>query len=319
MVKKKSASSNAVRQAETSVRAIRARTKKLLKNAQLDIKQYRKQVSTLKKQGIVSKRIHAGKHQPTRYMLSKLKQFKPVALGHELAIPLLKLSPHRARQYTEKGIARQVGKFLTVPKTAAKQKADIYKGNIRRVTRMRQGEERIITFPTRLEDMHDVLVWLKQNEAMLNEQLGPNSQFGFQISGNNSIVGAGSIRELILYLQRYNGTDPRERGNIFNGDSHEIVKEFVLMEFVPAKGKVGPSLEPYYGVKRHSKHYGKRRKDIGKYEHIRLENARKRRASLRMAESIDESEARLAKQREYDRARANIRREQRMAKKLLGD
>lgn len=320
MVKKKDAASKAVSQAERSVRLIRARSKQLLKAAQLDVHQYRHELSVLKKQGIVAKRIQPRSHQPTRYMLGKLKQFKGVATGHELAVPISKVSMHRARQYTEKGIASRIGKFLLVPKTSAKQKADVYKGHIRTTTELVRGEEEVIKFPSRLEDMHDILNWLADNEKMVNELKGPKGQLGFQLAGHNSRVGLANVKELISYLQKYDGSDPRLRGNIFNGKSRKLVTEFVLIRFRPGKGEtVQPHMEPYYGVKRYSRGRGKDRKDQQRGEAYRREKERDRKARQRLAEDKESHEDRLAKQRQRDRASANDRREKRMAKKLMGD
>jgi hypothetical protein len=319
MVKKKDAASKAVSQAELSVASIRKRTKKILKSAQLDIKQYRKQLATLKKQGVVSKRVNAARHKPTRYMVGKIKKFKGVALGHELAVPLNKLSTHRAREYVENAMAKRIGKFITVPKTSAKQKADIFKGHVRITTQLKYGEEEVILFGSRFEDMHDILNWLRENEQRVNDLKGPHGQLGFQISGFNSRVGLANVRELIAYLEQYDGTNPSYRGNLFNGDSHKIAQEFVIIRFRPnRRGPMHPTMEPYYGIKRRSKHANTRRAQ-SRYEHYKRENARKRKASQRLAEDKEAYENRLAKQRERDRRNANARREKRMAKKLLGD
>lgn len=318
MVKKKDAASKAVRQAQRSAATIRARSKELLKRAELDVRNYRKQLTVLKKQGIISERISTRSHNPTRYMLGKLKKFKGVALGHELAVPVSKVSPHRARQYTEKGIASQVEKFLIVPKTAAKQKADVYKGHIRTTAELRSGQEEVIKFPSRLEDMHDVLDWLADNEAMLNELKGSKGQLGFQLSGHNSRVGLANVRELIKYLQKYDGSDPRLRGNIFKGkSSKQVVTEFVLIKFRPSSRSVKPDMEPYYGVKRYSRQ--KDRKDDRRGEDYKREKERKRKARQRMAESHEAHQKRIDKQRARDQAKANDRREARMFKKLMGD
>jgi hypothetical protein len=320
MVKKKSGASSSVRQAEKSVKAIQARSKQLLKRAELDVRGYRKQLTALKKQGIVSKRINTRSHQPTKYMLGKLRKFKGVALGHELAVPITKISTHRARQYTEKGIASQIGKFLVVPKTAVRQKADVYKGHIRTTTELKRGVEEVIKFPARLDDMHDVLNWLAENEQIVNELKGPKGQLGFQLAGHNSRVGLANVRELIKYLQKYDGSDPRLRGNIFGKTSKNLVTEFVLIRFRPGRGETAhPQMEPYYGVKRYSRGRGKDRKDERRNEEYRRENERKRKARQRMAESAEAHEQRLERQRQRDRARANDRRERRMAKRLLGD
>jgi hypothetical protein len=319
LVKRKDAASIAVRQAQLSVRAVRARSKELLRRAELDVKSYKHQLSVLKKQGIVAKRIKPRSHKPTHYMIKKLKQFRGVATGHELAVPVSKISPHRARQYTEKGIASRIGKFLVIPKTAAKQKADVYKGHIRTTTELRRGQEEVIKFPSRLDDMHDVLNWLVENEQMINELKGPKGQLGFQLSGHNSRVGLANVKELISYLHKYDGSDPRLRGNIFNGSSKRIVTEFVLIRFRPGKGSNVPEMEPYYGVKRYSRGRGKDRKDQRRGEEYRRERERDRKARQRLSEDTQAHERRLSIQRERDRKRANDRREQRMAKKLMGD
>lgn len=320
MVKRKDAASEAVRQVERSLAEIRKRSKKLLKRANLDVKEYRKQLSTLKKQGLVSKRINAARHHPTRYMLKKIKTFKDVAVGRELAFPIAKLSPHRARQYVEKGIAQRIGKFITVPRTAVKQKADVYKGHIEITTQLNKGEERVIHMPAYLEDMHDVLEWLAENEDKVNELKGSKGQLGFQLQGHNSRVGLANVKELISYLQRYDGSDPRLRGNIFNGHSKQVRAEFVIIRFRPGKGKEPtPQMEPYFGVKRYSKGRGKKdRKDARRGEERRRENERLRKARQRMAEDKEQHERRLERQRQRDRARANDRREKRMHDKLMG-
>jgi hypothetical protein len=319
LVKKKSASAKAVRQVERSVRDIRARSKALLKSAQLDVREYRKQLATLKKQEIVSRRVDVRSHFPTRYMMNKIKKFKGVALGHELAVPISRISSHRARQYTEKGIASKIEKFLIVPKTAARQKADVYKGHIRTTTELNRGDEEVIKFPTTLDDMHDVVNWLRDNEQMINELKGGKGQLGFQLSGHNSRVGLANVRELISYLMKYDGSDPRLRGNIFSGSSKKLVTEFVLIRFRPGKGSNVPQMEPYYGVKRYSKGREKDRKDQRRGEEYRREKEREKKARQRFAEDAETYENRLAKQRQRDRANANARREKRMAKRLLGE
>lgn len=320
MVKKKDAASKAVRQAEMSVRAVRAHAKKLLSRAQLDVREYRRELKNLKKQQIVSKRINAATHQPTRYMIRKIKKFKGVAVGHELAIAVKKMSPHRARLYSEKGLARIVDGFLLRPKTAAKQKIKVHKDHIQITTELQRGQEDVIPLPTRLEDMHDILNWLYENEQMVNELKGPKGQLGFQLAGHNSRVGLANVKELTKYLQKYDGSDPRLRGNIFNGHSRQIASEFVIIRFRPAKGgKAQPTMDPFYGVKRYSKGRRKDRKDERRGDDYRRKRERERKARQRMAEDKDQHKARLAKQRQRDRERSNERREKRMAKRLIGE
>jgi hypothetical protein len=322
LVKKKSAIDSALRQAKADVARINKQKQQLLKRANLDIRGYRKELSTLKKQGVVSARINAAQHNPTRYMVSKLKKFKGVASGRELAVPISKMSVHRAREYTEKGIAERVGKFLVVPKTAAKQKADIYKGNIRIRTGLANGEETVIKFPVSLHDLTDFIEWAEDHADILNIERGPSDQFGFQIFGHNAKRGFPNIQSLVNYLMRYDGSTDEygtSRSNLQGTPLDRM--DFVLMRFRPTKGRgdqVHPQLEPYYGKKKYSSK-GKRGQGNKKYvEDYRRERNAQRVNKFRMSETKAERERRLEKQREYDRQRANERREERMSKRLLG-
>jgi hypothetical protein len=123
-------------------------------------------------------------------------------------------------------------------------------------------------------------------------------------------VGLANVKELIKYLQRYDGSDPRLRGNIFNGHSRQLVTEFVLIRFRPGRGeKVQPHMDPYYGVKRYSRGREKDRKDQRRNDHYRKENERKRKARQRAAEDEEQYKERIEKQRNRDRSKANERRE----------
>lgn len=318
--KPKSEASRAVSQARKQAKSFQKQAKNILKRAQLNVREYRKELAALQKQQLVAKRIETKTHKPTRYMLRKIKTFKGVATGHELAVPVGKMSPHRAREYTEKGIAQLIDKYLVFPKTAVRQRADIYKGRIRTREPIGRGELQVIKFPTRLEDMHDVMNWLSQNEQSLMELKGPRDQFGFQLQGHNSLRGLPSVKDLIAYLSKYDGTT-KQRGNIFNGHSKIVRQEFVLFRFRPAPGSGGqPELEPYYGVKRYSKKKGElrgREKQLSAEYHKKKE--RERKARYRLQENQDEHDARIERQRAYDRSRSNERREARMGKRLMGD
>lgn len=325
MVKRNSAANDDLRQAQLSKKLAQAKAKKLLANAKLDIREYRKELSTLKKAGLVSKRIHAGRHKPTRYMISKINAFKPIALGHEIAIPIKKMSPHRLREYVENGLAsvRKFGKqqVVTRPRTHEKQRIDVHKGHIRVITQLERGQEEIIPLGTRLNDITDVYRWLEMNADRLNELGGSRAQFGFQIFGHNSRRGFPNVQELIKYLQLYNGATydfNYQRGDI--QDKRLDYIEFVLIKFRPGRKSNRPQMEPYLGEKRYSRKSGElrgREKELSRK--YRMETNRQRQYRKRLDETKEEKEARLAKQREYDRARANERREKRMAKKLLGE
>jgi hypothetical protein len=311
---KNSAATRALRQAEIEAKNVRKRASKLLQRARLDLKGYRKELTTLQKQGVISKRITPLKHIPTRYMVAKLKKFKSVAVGHELAVPIKKLSAHTQRTYLERGLAQRIGNFFVIPKTAEKQRADIHKGHIRVTTQLDRGDEQVIKIPARMEDLNNFLQWADDNETLLNNLKGPRDQFGFQLFGHNAKIGFPNIQALIAHLNKYNHILGNHRA------SKQAIQEFVLIRFRPSKrGPVHPSIEPYFGEKKYSNKRKKGRKEERRNDENRREKERKRKARYRMQEGIADHKARIERQRKYDRERANYRREERMSKRLMGD
>lgn len=308
------AASRGLRQAQIDLKNARKRARKLLQRARIDLKEYRKELKTLQKQGIVSKRIVPFKHIPTRYMVSKLKKFKGVAVGHELAVSAKRLSAHTQRLYLERGLAQRIGNFFVVPKTAEKQRADIHKDHIRITTQLNRGDEQVIKIPARLEDLNNFLQWANDNETLLNNLKGPRDQFGFQLFGHNAKVGFPNIQALIAHLNKYAHILGNHRA------SKQAIQEFVLIRFRPSKrGLVHPTIEPYYGEKKYSNKRPKSRKEQRRNEEYRREKERKRKARYRMQENVEQHQTRIENQRNYDQRMSNERREKRMAKRLMGD
>lgn len=327
MVKKKDAASEALRQAELDVKAIRRKRKEILKRANLDLREYRRELQTLQKQHLVSPRIVTSKHQPTRYMIRKLKAFKAIATGHEIAVPASQLSPHRLRDYVEKGLAsiQKFGKqqIVSIPKTAEHQKLVVEKGHLATITSLPRGTERVIKFPTTISDLQDFLKWAETNADTLQQLKGPQDQFGFQIFGHNSKQGFPFIggkngnpnSELVAYLSKYNHILDDRRAR------KQAIEEFVLIRFRSKPGKpMHPEMEPYYGAKKYSrKAQEKRGREKKLASEYRKQSNRQRQRKYRLNETPEQYEARLEKQRKYDQQRANDRREKRMAKRLMGD
>lgn len=312
MARRKSDIERAVSQAQSRVKEIRQRSKQLLKRAQMDVREYRKELSTLKKQGIVSKRINAARHYPTRYMLGKVKKFKGVATGRELAVPIEKLSLHRARQYIQKGTAKREGKFLILPKTAAKQRADVIKGHLATYTTLGWGEERVIFLPFEATDLNEFIAQLHDHESEINQLKEPTEQFGFQLYGHNAKRGFPSVNGdesgLLYYLEtkyRHILSDPKAAMKAF--------QNFVLIRFKNREGM--PNMEPYTGVKTYDR---KHRKSDPYYQEVLRKRASQRKANQRSLETEEQRKRRLDLQRKRDQARANERREERMSKNLLG-
>lgn len=310
MPKRKNDAERALSQAKKNADSYRRKAKQLLKAAKLDVKEYKKELAQLKKQGIVSKRIDARSHKPTRYMLTKIRKFKDVATGHAMAIPVSKVPSERRSKYISKGTARQQGEFLIVPKTATNQRADVVKGHIATYTNLGMGEERVIFLPFEAKDLNDIVKQLEDHESEINQLKEPNEQFGFQLFGHNAKRGFVDADDLHKYLtQNYSHllTSPKQ--------AQEALQEFVLIRFRNRKGI--PDMEPYHGVK----YYGKKneRRDDTYYQGVLRKRAAVRKANLRAKETPKQREERLEKQRSYDRSNANARREQRMHRRLFID
>lgn len=310
MAQRKDDASKAVSQARRQANEIKKKAQKLLRNAQLDVREYRKELSELKKQGIVSKVIDARTHKPTRYMLSKINRYKDVATGKALAVEAARIPSERRNKYLQKGTAKQVDKFLVVPKTAAKQKLDVVKGHLATYTKLAAGEERVIYLPFEAKNLNDVVRQLEDHESEINQLKEPKEQFGFQLFGHNAKRGFPDADELFRYLTLHYShllSDPRKAAQAFN--------HFVLIRFRNKKGM--PELEPQTGPKRYGRKKNERRDSW--YDAELRKRATLRKQKQRAKENAEQREERLEKQRNYDRQRANVRREARMGKRLLGD
>ncbi len=310
MARKKDDLAKAVSQVRSNIKRIERNNKALLRNAQLKVREYRKELAALKKQGIVSKSINARSHKPTRYMLSKIRKFKDVATGNAMAIRADKIRNDIREKYIEKGTAKKVGDYLIVPKTTSKQRIGVVKGHLATYTPLGFGEERIIFLPFAAKNLNDIVTQLSNHESEINRLKERNEQFGFQLFGHNAKRGFVDANDLYKYLtENYSHllTSPSKARQAF--------QEFVLIRFKHRKGM--PEIEPYRGTK----YYGKKniRRDDPFYEKELRRRATERKKRLRKKETEAQKIKRLGNQRAYDRANANTRREKRMSKRLLGD
>lgn len=317
MPRKKVVGSSNIRQVEIDIKAIRERAKRLLKNAQLDVREFRKELSNIKKAGIAYVKRDIRKQRPTRYAISKIKKFKGVAVGTEMAVPVKKLSPERLEELISSGRGKVTDRFFIRPKTAAKQRMDVYKDHIRTITDLGFGEEQIIYLRQDFFDMNEFLDWADAHSDELEKLKSKNDQFGFQIFGHNSAVGFPfmghkgdhKFHSLVAYLSTYTHLLQNPRS------SRAAIQEFVLIRFKRGRKSVGPQMDPYHGKKLYSKKRKATERERREANLYRLENQRNRTARARINETKADKEKRLAKQREYDRKKANERREKRMEKR----
>lgn len=235
--------------------------KSLLEKKGLTRREYARQLAALKKAGVVSKRIDARSHTPTRYMLNKIRKYKDVSSGHAFTVPVKKVPENIRAQYKERGVIEERDKFFIVPKTQANQRAQIVKGHIALYHPLSNGEHRVIFLPFKPEQMSELISLLRDSESELNQMKEKNEYFGFQLYGNNSLVGLPTAGELATYLQdRYAHILNNAK---WNKNAMQDLN-FVLMRFKNTVGR--PTIEPYIGERISHIPKGKRKGKEGAVE-----------------------------------------------------
>jgi hypothetical protein len=317
MARKTDSKSKTIRaQAGQKAKQGKEKSQKILKGLGLTQKEYRSYISRLKKSGIVSKKIDARSHKPTRHMADKIRKYKDVASGAAMAIPAQKVRPDLIDQYVKQGTAQLRDKFFIRSKSHAREKLSVERGLLKTTIPLKNGESDVIYLPFSAANFNEYLEMLKNREDEINQMKGPTEQFGFQIYGHNSLSGQPDVEHLINYIEtRYESILKNRRA------SREIMRdqEFVLLRFRNKYGK--PLDEPYLYRKRYSRTNATGRDDDRYYYENRERRGREmlRKRRQRKNETDEQKQKRLERQREYDRKRVEIRREKRMAERLLGE
>lgn len=161
------------------------------------LKSYRHNLSILKKKGLVSPKIDARSHKPTRYMLAKIKSLKNVLEGREKA---LKVSQKSARAYKEDPNIRIVRNRVIVPIDTADKKTRVLKGMLATKRVLATGEREVIRLPRRLG-----LLGLMQEleKPTFDFHKNPNDKFAFEIYSNMSAQFFGTAKQMKEYLEKY--------------------------------------------------------------------------------------------------------------------
>lgn len=197
-----------------------------LQAARAELKQFRHDVSILRKKGLLDKTIYdARSAKPTKYLKSQLKKFASVISGE--ASPI-KVSKEKAKYYKEKGMTVKNGKVVVphvrgekVMPVRSKSGVDFMK-----VMRGKGGKITVVDLGVKAENMHEFIQALR-NDAV---KVGRDQQLAAQIFGWNvkqsfawrRRPGKGWIspqEQMADYMERYLKEDER-------GDEH--AEEFVL-------------------------------------------------------------------------------------------
>lgn len=275
--------SQAVKDAQKETRHLDKVARDLLRNANKTIREVRKEVSQLKKVGLVSKRIDARSYVPTKYMLKKLRKNADILRGEVEAVAAPK---DIRRKYVEKGLFEQRGSVLIVPKDYHNQKAKIKRGLIEISRPLGYGEERRIILPFKATDM-EALAHKLRDDPTLDGMKEADELFGFRLFGHNmATIGFPDADELADYiLTRYQ--------HLFSGkNGREAIKHFVLFRFKSRDSQL--SEPPREGKVYHPR---KRTAQTDWYAERKKAREKERKKKAREKETPEQRKNRLDKQR----------------------
>lgn len=285
----KGSTSQGVSNANKKVLATKQRARELLKEAKLNLRDVRRDVSTLKKAGMVSPRIKVREYLPSKYMLRKLAANRDIISGEVIAVK----APKKVREkYRSKGIFEERGGSLIVPRDYENQRTKISRGLVEVSRDLSLGEEVRLILPFKATDMEGVAHKLKADPT-LDGMKRDDELFGFRLFGHNmNTIGFPTAEELADYiLTNY--------AHLFSGkNGREGVKHFQLFRFKAKNSQLRDSPEEgriYHPRPR--KEYSGREKDFVIRKRLERDAIRKQKA--REKESKEDRKKRLDYQRRY--------------------
>lgn len=280
------ASRQAVKDVNVDIKAIREKSRQLLAKVGKDIRAVRKDVSTLKKSGLVSKRVNAASYFPTKYMLNKIEKNRDVISGEAVAV---RASKDVRSKYVNKGLFEQRGSSLIVPKEYSNQKTRISRGMVEISRPLKRGEERRLILPFKATDMEQVATKMLENPEFENMK-EPDELFGFRMYGHTmETFGFPNLEMFAEYvLQNYKHMFKGKKGK-------EGVKHFELVRFKNNTSLVpeGPQEAKFYSPR------PPRTKTQDWLYHQKMQRLANKKRKDRAKETEAERKARLEYQRQY--------------------
>lgn len=168
------------------------------------LKAYRSKLAQAKRLGVVSARIDARSHKPTRYMKSRLKFLEPVLEGRYAAV---KAKPSVLREFRSAGARIANGRILVEARPeviTTVRRGTITEGVIFQRRPLDAGFwEELITLPISSHNVGDMLSWLATNGKSLQGKKNSGDRWGFKIDGNRSRASFGGFEEMVDYLTYY--------------------------------------------------------------------------------------------------------------------
>ena len=171
-----------------------------------NLREFRRSVARLKKQGLISSRTSSGGKIDARSALpgwkikgkrldTLVQKYDDVATGKATA---LKVPPAKLKEFRKAGFETAQGKVL-VPHTKL-ETAKFAKGQV--VIKSKTGIERV-QIPVEFHNLHQYLSDLKKNAKLIDAMKTRNEYFGIRFYGGQRARFYSSIESLIDDLQHY--------------------------------------------------------------------------------------------------------------------
>jgi hypothetical protein len=259
---------------------------------------YREEAAKLKAKGVLSARVNARKNI-SRHTRTKINKYRDVLEGR--AIPVRVSKPIRQR-YAEKGMLgdpdflTERGPFIMVPSPYKNMKAQLEKGDQIRVTRhLKNGQEEYVIFPYTPSDLPGIAERL-MSDPTLDGMKYEDELFSFRLNGHNareSFITAEEMGEYLLkYLQSNVLTLTFQRFKMAKGASDVRTNHPGTEPKIYTKG-----FEPGSNRSR----YDRSGRNSGWYNERKAQTAAARKKRQRERETPEETAARRAKDKAYQK------------------
>lgn len=197
-----------------------------LQAARNELKQFRHDVSILKRKGLLDKSLDARSIKPTKYLKSQLKRFKSVLSGG--ASPV-KVSKQTQANLKKRGIDVKNGRAVIPHLPGEKVRAT--RGTYKVVTPMKGGRIQRLDLALDIDDINQWLVDLSNN----NYKVPKGEQLAFQFRGYNSIggyvdrKGKTAQEQMAETLMGYSLVKDAMGGKFYDGETESDVIEGIVI------------------------------------------------------------------------------------------
>lgn len=197
---------------------------------------FRRDVSTLKKAGILPASIKVRSATPSKISGGKplkewVKKFKAATPSGNNTAQIIKVKPDQARTFSRLDYVTDArrGKPATHIMVPAAHGAKVSIDDENRIHVRNPNGIETIHLPVEYHNLAQYITDVMANEKQINAMKDRNEEFGFQLYGSNSRRGFSSIRKLFDYLMGYQSTAHllRQRRS---KDAREMIQNLIIVK-----------------------------------------------------------------------------------------